>query len=107
MLRGPPRSSRSLLVKSVFPFSPSVALSQQLESVSGKTLFVVHALWDRVATTSVTTDTGIAGRGHGSVSVTHVHLLDYCALNVHHYPDTTRRHILYVGLGKVITPKRR
>ena len=53
--------------------SPSVALSQQLESVSGKTLLVVHALWDKVATTSVTIDSGAVGRRHGSHNSTSCH----------------------------------
>lgn len=57
----------SLFTNLSLPFlslSPSAALSQQLESVSGKTLLVVHALWDKVATTSVTTDSGVVGRRH-------------------------------------------
>lgn len=38
------------------PFFLCLALSQQEESLSGKTLLVVQALWDTVATTSVTPD---------------------------------------------------
>lgn len=54
---------------SLHPFlslPPTVALCQQLEPVSGKTLLVVHALWDEVATTSITPDSGVAGRRHCS-----------------------------------------
>lgn len=56
--------TRPLLSTLLHPFlslPPTVALSQQLEPVSGKTLLVVHALWDEVATTSITPDSGVAG----------------------------------------------
>ena len=76
-----------------FPsLSPSVALSQQLESVSGKTLLVVHALWDKVATTSVTTDSGAVGRRRRAQQpefnwlsdfVSHTHMLSEGVLTVH------------------------
>lgn len=51
---------------SLHPFlslPPTVALSQQLEPVGGKTLLVVHALWDEVATTSITPDSGVMDAG--------------------------------------------
>lgn len=67
-----------------------MAHSQQLESVSGKTLLVVHALWDKVATTSITTDRGVVDRRHRAqqselaerLSVIYMHSLDYCVLHV-------------------------
>lgn len=56
---GPPSTNLSVL--RFFLRSPSVALGQQLESVSGKTQLVVHALWDAVATASARTDSGTGG----------------------------------------------
>lgn len=98
---------QSVALLFLFP-SPSVAYSQQLESVSGKTLLVVHALWDKVATTSITTDRGVVGRRHRAqqselterLSVIYMH---YCVL---HVPQGCfNRPVLWGNIHLVLMPK--